>query len=89
MDDEVRSALKDAVARELVALGALALILFALGPGRVLVPAWIGKARAMMNRADPYERQARQFASEVSRWDHEQATASDRKPASGGPCGCG
>lgn len=89
MDEETRAAVKDALVREVIALAALALILFAMGPGRTLVPAWINRAKNMMGVRDPHEAAARQFASEVSRWDHEQAAKQDRKPAAGGPCGCG
>lgn len=88
MDEATRAALKDALARELVALGALALILFAMGPGRTMVPAWIARARALMDGTDPHEGQVRQFSAEVSRWDHEQTARANRKPAAGGPCGC-
>jgi len=90
MDEETRAAVKDALVREVIALGALMVVLWAFGPGRTLVPAWIARARSVMaGGRDPYEGQARQFASEVSRWDHEQAAKQDRKPAAGGPCGCG
>ncbi len=88
MDDETRSAVKDALVREAIALGALALMLWIIGPGRVLVPAWIARARSAMAGRDPHEGQVRAFANEVSRWDHEQASRADRGPASSGPCGC-
>ena len=84
----VDETVKDALIREAIALGALALILFALGPGRTLVPALITRAKTMWRGTDPFEGQARQFAAEVSRWDHEQATGPDRGPAGRGPCGC-
>ena len=89
MDDEVAGALKDAVIRECVALGALALILFAMGPGRVLVPAWIHRVRSALSGGDPFEGQVRQFAREVSEYEHEQASKPHRGPAGRGPCGCG
>jgi hypothetical protein len=85
----VDETVKDALIREAIALGALALILFALGPGRTLVPALITRAKMMWGGTDPFEGQARQFASEISRWDHEQASQQDRGPAGRGPCGCG
>lgn len=88
MDDETRAAVKDALVREVVAIGALMAILWVMGPGRVLIPAWAARARVLMGRTDPHEGTVRQFASEVSRWDHEQASQQDRKPAAGG-CGCG
>ena len=89
MDDETTAAIKDALVREVIALGALLGMLWILGPGRVLVPAWIARAKsAMAGRDDPHESKVRQFASEVSRWDHEQSAKADRKPAAGG-CGCG
>lgn len=88
MDDETTAAIKDALVREVIALGVLLGVLWVMGPGRVLVPAWIAKARAMWTGADPHEGDVRRFASEVSRWDHEQAAKADRKPAAGG-CGCG
>jgi hypothetical protein len=84
-----REVFQEVMIRECVALGITLILLWAIGPGRVLVPAWITKARAMWGRADPFEGQARAFASEISRWDHEQAAKADRKPAAGGPCGCG
>jgi hypothetical protein len=86
MDDETRQALKDALVREAVALGALALIMFAIGPGRVLVPAWLHRARQWFRPADPHEAQVREFAREVSAYEH--AARADRRPADGG-CGCG
>lgn len=89
MDEETRAAVKDALVREVIGLGALFAILWILGPGRTLVPAWIARARAKMAGSDAHEGQVRAFAREVSRWDHEQASAADSKPASGGPCGCG
>lgn len=84
MDETV----KDALIREAIALGALALILFAIGPGRTLVPALITRAKMMWAGTDPFEGQVRQFTSEVSRWEHEQAAGPDRGPAGRGPCGC-
>lgn len=89
MDDETVAAVKDALVREVIALGVLLGVLWVMGPGRVLVPAWMARARAMWGRADAHEGQVRQFASEVSRWDHEQSAQADRRPAAGGPCGCG
>lgn len=89
MDEETRAAVKDALVREVIGLGALMLILWALGPGRTLVPAWIARARVRLAGTDVHEGQVRAFAREVSRWDHEQAAESDRKAAGGGPCGCG
>jgi hypothetical protein len=86
MDEETRQALKDALVREAVALGALFVIVIALGPGRVLVPAWISRARAWLRPADPHEAQVREFAREVSAYEH--AARQDRRPADGG-CGCG
>lgn len=88
MDDDTRAAVKDALVREAIALAALLAVLWAFGPGRTLVPAWINRARSMMGSKDPHEGQVRQFANEVSRWDHEQASRANRKPAAGGPCGC-
>jgi len=89
MDDEAAAALKDAIIRECVALGALALILFAMGPGRVLVPAWISRVRGLWSDRDPHEAAVRQFAREVSIYEHEQASKAHRGPAGRGPCGCG
>ncbi len=89
MDEETRAAVKDALVREVIALGALALILFAMGPGRTLVPAWMARIRVAMNGTDPHEGQVRQFSSEISRWDHEQAAQPDRGTTGRGPCGCG
>jgi len=90
MDDDTRSALKDALVREAVALGALSLMLWLLGPGRVLIPAWWAAAKRRMGMdRDPHEAQVRAFAREVSDWDHEQATGPRRRPAPGGDCGCG
>jgi len=84
MDETV----KDALIREAIALAALALILFAMGPGRTLVPAWMARIRVAMNGTDPHEGQVRQFSSEISRWDHEQTARQDRKAAPGSGCGC-
>ena len=89
MDADVRDSLRDAVVREAVALAVLGVLLWAVGPGRVLVPAWLAKARALLGRRDPHEAQVRQFGREVSEWDHEQAAHPDRPPAAGGGCGCG
>ena len=74
MDDGTRSALKDALVREAVALAAVAAMVWLIGPGRVLLPAWLNRARtAVLGPRDPHEAQVREFAREVSRWDHEQA----------------
>ena len=89
MDEETRAAVKDALVREAIALGALLGVLGIMGPGRVLVPAWIARARARFAGSDVHEGQVRAFAREVSRWDHEQASEQDRPSAAGGPCGCG
>lgn len=88
MDDETRAAVKDALVREVIGLSALALILFALGPGRVYVPALIKNIRLRFHPVDVHGPAVRKFASDISRWDHEQASQQDRKPAPGG-CGCG
>jgi hypothetical protein len=74
MDADTQAAVKDAVIREAIGLSALVLIVFALGPGRVLVPAWIARARQLMSPRDPFEAQVRAFARDISRWDHEQAS---------------
>jgi len=84
------SALKDAVIREAVALASIGLLLWLMGPGRVLIPAWLARAkRSLWGEGDPHEAQVRQFSREVSEYEHEQASRQDRGPAAGGPCGCG
>jgi hypothetical protein len=84
-----REVFQEVMIRECMALGITLILLWAIGPGRVLVPAWINQVRAKMAGKDPFEGQARAFASEVSRWDHEQSAKADRGPAAGGGCGCG
>ena len=83
-----REVFREVMIRECVALGITLALLWAIGPGRVLVPAWIARARALMAGRDEHEGQVRQFSAEVSRWDHEQTARANRKPAAGGPCGC-
>lgn len=89
MDEETRAAVKDALVREAIGLGALFAILWIMGPGRTLVPAWIARAKVALGKTDPFEGEIRQFSAQVSRWDHEQASSQDRKAAPGGGCGCG
>ena len=89
MDEDGRAALRDALIRESVALGALALLMFALGPGRVLVPAWIAAARRRLFPVDPYAAEVAEFAREVSEHEHETARQDRRSAGGGNPCGCG
>jgi hypothetical protein len=89
MNEDDGRALREALIREAVSLGVLAAVLWLAGPGRVLIPAWLGRLRELVRPRDPHESQVRQFAREVSEWDHEQAVPKDRPAAPGNDCGCG
>lgn len=89
MDDGgAREVFAETMIRECVALGVTLALVWAIGPGRVLVPAWIARVKALWRPGDAHAGQVRQFAAEVSRWDHEQASRQDRRAAKGGGCGC-
>jgi hypothetical protein len=88
VNDDDRTALREALIREAVSLGVLAAVLWLAGPGRVIIPAWLGRLRELVRPRDPHESQVRQFAREVSEWDHEQAAPKDHPPAASGGCGC-
>lgn len=72
MDDDTRAAVKDALVREAIAVGVLVAVLWVMGPGRILIPAWLARGRALLAGSDPHEGAIRQFAREVSEWEHSQ-----------------
>lgn len=79
-----------ALLAEGIALAAMGVVMWYMGPGRIWVSGLAHRAKAMMGaRADAIDVQVSQFRAEVSRWDHEQAAQQDRRPGRGGPCGCG
>ena len=78
MDDETRAVLRDTVIREAAGLLVLCVIVWAIGPGRMQFQRAAHRARAAFSPRDPFEGEVRRFASEVSRWDHEQAARTDQ-----------
>ena len=85
-----RSLVTEALVWQGVSLAVTLGVLWAMGPGRYMVPALLARARAaILGPQGRHEAEVRQFAAEVSRWDHEQAEGSRRKAAGRGPCGCG
>lgn len=90
MSDEDLAVLKRALITEGIGLTVMGIMLWYLGPGRLWLSGLAHRARTMRgNRASHIDTQVRQFAGEVSRWDHEQAARAHQKPGGGGPCGCG
>lgn len=90
MSDEDLQVLKRALITEGIGLAVMAAVLWYLGPGKLWLSGIAHRARTMRGgHASHIDTQVRQFAGEVSRWDHEQAAQQDRKPGRGGPCGCG
>lgn len=86
-DDRQDSVLRDALIREGVGLVVLAVVLWYMGPGKLVISGLVHRAKTTMgaqNRA--IDNQVAQFRGEVSRWDHEQA-AHKANPSAGG-CGC-
>ena len=81
--------LTDALVREAVSLIGTVVIIWALsGAGRDAVRMIRARIRARIRaKSDRTETVIREFAAEISRWDHEQAAQPDRRPG-GGPCGC-
>jgi hypothetical protein len=88
VDEQTRDVLTETLIREAAGLAVILGVLWVMGPGKVWLEAVACKARSLRRR-DPHEGMIRQFAAEVSRWDHEQASGQDRPAAPGGGCGCG
>lgn len=79
-----------ALVTEVIGLAGMCLVLWYLGPGKLWLSGLAHRARSLRGSRDTViDTQVRQFAGEVSRWDHEQAARANQKPGRGGPCGCG
>lgn len=90
MTDEDMAVLRRALITEGIGLAIMGVILWYLGPGKLWLSGIAHRVKTTRGtRASHIDTQVRQFAGEVSRWDHEQAAQPDQKPGGGGPCGCG
>lgn len=88
MDDDTRDFLRETLIKEAVGLAVLLGVLWVMGPGKVWLEAAAHKVGSL-RKGDPWAGAVRQFAREVSEWDHEQAAQADSKPAPRRPGGCG
>jgi hypothetical protein len=77
VNEQQRDVVTEALIREAIGLGVIIGILWVMGPGKVWLEAIAHRARSW-RQADPFEGPVRQFAAEISRWDHEQASRPDR-----------
>lgn len=90
MTEDDAAVLREALIRETAGLLVIAGMLWYLGPGKDFLSGLMHRMRIMMGvRSDRIDTEVAQFRAQMSRWDHEQAAQKDRKPASGGGCGCG
>jgi hypothetical protein len=79
VSDEELSVLRRALISEGIALAAMAIALWYMGPGKIWVDGVRHRCRMMMStRNTAIDVQVQQFAAEVSRWEHEQAAQPDR-----------
>lgn len=86
MTDEDLAVLRRALITEGIGLAAMAVVLWYLGPGKLWLSGLAHRARGIRGtRASHIDTEVRQFAGEVSRWDHEQAAQPHQKPGGGGP----
>jgi hypothetical protein len=78
MTEEDRAVLHRALISEGIALAALAVMLWYMGPGKIWASGVVHRARTMMGtRNSVIDVQVQQFSAEVSRWEHEQAAQPD------------
>jgi hypothetical protein len=79
MNDEDRAVLRDAVIREGIALAVMAVVLWYMGPGKLVVSGLVHRARTMTgSRSAWIDSQIAVFRTDISRWEHEQAAQPDR-----------
>lgn len=89
-EDDMMTVARRALVTEGIALAAVAAVLWYTGPGKIWIGGLFRRAEIYMeSRRSAVDVQVAAFASEVSRWDHEQAAQQDRRPGRRGPCGCG
>lgn len=79
MSDEDRAVLRDAVIREGIALAVMAVVLWYMGPGKLVVSGIVHRARTLTgSRTAWIDSEIARFNASVSRWEHEQAAHPDR-----------
>jgi hypothetical protein len=90
MNDADVAVLKETVIRECAGLAVMMLVLWYIGPGKDLIAGVRHQVKMRMGaHGSRIDAEVSRFANQVSRWDHEQATSQDRRPAKDGGCGCG
>ena len=79
MTEDDLAVMRRALISEGIALAAMALVLWYMGPGRILVSGLAHRARMIMaGHGTEIDAKVEQFRAEVSRWEHEQAAHPDR-----------
>jgi hypothetical protein len=78
---DARAAAADALVREGIALAVMAVVIWVMGPGRVVLPAWAARARQAFKPRDRHGAAVADFNRRVSEWGHEQTAKQDRRPA--------
>jgi hypothetical protein len=86
--DGDRAVMRAALIKEGAGLAAVILIVWYMGPGRILIGGLRRRAEIWREGRAPDESVIRQFRAEVSNWDHEQAAKKDRRAGGQRPCGC-
>lgn len=87
--NDAGSEVRDAVIREAVGLAALIIVVWYFGPGRLWLEGIRHRAVSLWkNRDNAVDMEVREFRGQVSRWEHEQAAQTNRRPAGDDPCGC-
>ena len=89
MTEEEQAVLRQTLIKESIGLLAVLAVVWYMGPGRMLIGGLRRRVEIWQEARNPDENVIRQFRTEVSNWDHEQAAPKNHQPGRGGPCGCG
>jgi hypothetical protein len=88
MSEEDAAVMRQTLIREGVGLLAVLAVVWYMGPGRILIAGLRKRAEILLeHRRTPIDIEVAGFASQVSRWDHEQAAQAHHRPGGQHPGG--
>jgi hypothetical protein len=89
MTEEEQAVLRQTLIKESIGLLAVLAVVWYMGPGRMLIGGLRRRVEIWQEARNPDENVIRQFRTEVSNWDHEQAAKKDHRAKPERGCGCG
>jgi hypothetical protein len=89
VNEDDAAVMRQTLIKESIGLLAVAVIVWYMGPGRILIGGLRKRAELLLEgRRTAEDIEVAAFAGEVSRWEHEQAASKDRRAGGERPCGC-